>query len=107
MASFGKTLGITTNNVAEYKAVLAAFDWLIEEKKNIAHEKEIHFFMDSLLVVSQINGLWKMKNEVLRGILIDIRGREARLGMKVIYAHVRREFNKKADAQVNKALDFE
>jgi ribonuclease HI len=85
--SVGKYIGETTNNVAEYSAVLEAFLWLRE--KNI--QEEVRFFLDSELVCRQLNGIYKVKN--------------AALGLKVTFSHIPRELNKKADRMVNIALD--
>ncbi len=95
----GEFLGITTNNQAEYRAVLLALE--------VAYElevKEIFFKLDSLLVVNQMNGLWKIKNKDLwpiNKLISDYRS----LFKKVEFVHVRREFNKLADAMANKVLD--
>jgi ribonuclease HI len=95
----GEFLGITTNNQAEYRAVLLALE--------VAYElevKEIFFKLDSLLVVNQMNGLWKIKNKDLwpiNKLISDYR----KLFKKVEFVHVRREFNKLADAMANKVLD--
>ena len=89
----GEFLGITTNNQAEYRAVLLALE-----------VKEIFFKLDSLLVVNQMNGLWKIKNKDLwpiNKLISDYRS----LFKKVEFVHVRREFNKLADAMANKVLD--
>ncbi|OGH07619.1 MAG: hypothetical protein A2171_02075 [Candidatus Levybacteria bacterium RBG_13_35_9] len=103
--STGKRLGHTTNNVAEYSAILEAFFWLMENKSNFSLDTEIYFYMDSLLAYSQLVGLFKIKNAVLRDILFEIRKKEQELGLKITYAHIRREQNKKADEMVNLALD--
>jgi ribonuclease HI len=94
-------IGETTNNQAEYKAVIAAIDRAKE-----LDAKELHFFLDSLLVVEQLNGNYKVKNVDLAPLFVQIHNR--RLGFKkVTFTHVRREFNKEADALVNLALDRE
>ncbi len=105
IASFGKRIGIATNNVAEYQGMNAALAWLIAHKDTIKHEKKINVFADSLLLVSQINGVYKVKNNMLMMLLFGIREKEAELGMPMVYKHIPREENKKADAEVNKALD--
>jgi ribonuclease HI len=99
--SVGKYIGETTNNVAEYSAVLEAFLWLRE--KNI--QEEVRFFLDSELVCRQLNGIYKVKNAVLLGFLQKIKVIEAALGLKVTFSHIPRELNKKADRMVNIALD--
>lgn len=105
IAGFGKTIGIATNNVAEYKAVIEAFDWIIENKKIFSRDAKIHFFLDSKLVCSQIIGIFKVKNSDLRNLLFDVRTREAQINFPIFYNNIPREQNTKADAFVNEALD--
>ncbi len=105
IAGFGKTIGIATNNVAEYKAVIEALDWIIENKKEFSKNTKINFFLDSKLVCSQIIGIFKVKNADLRNLLFDVRNREAQISLPIFYKHIPREQNTKADAFVNQALD--
>ena len=100
--SAGKRIGFTTNNVAEYSAVLEAMDWIIKSGKSFS---KINFYMDSNLVVSQINGLFKIKNEGLKGLFLSAKEKEKQIGTFISYTHIPREQNKKADALVNQALD--
>jgi len=95
----GEYLGITTNNQAEYQAVKLA----LENAKKY-QPKEISFFIDSLLVVNQMNGVFKIKSKDLWPIHENIK-QLAKLYEKVTFTHVRREFNTLADAQVNVVLD--
>lgn len=95
----GEYLGITTNNQAEYQAVKLA----LEEAKKF-EPKFIDFYIDSMLVVNQMNGTWKIKNKDLWPIHEAIK--ELAAGFeKVTFTHVRREFNTLADEQVNIVLD--
>ena len=105
LAGFGKKIGFTTNNVAEYKAVLEALDWIIENKKGLSKNAKIHFFLDSKLVCSQIIGVFKVKDANLRNLLLDVRNREAQINFPIYYKHIPREENTKADSYVNSALD--
>ena len=105
IAGFGKTIGIATNNVAEYKAVIGALTWIIENKKNLAKTAKINFFLDSKLVCSQIIGIFKVKNPDLRNLLFDVRNMEAQISLPIYYKHIPREQNTKADEFVNEALD--
>lgn len=105
VAGFGKTIGIATNNVAEYKAVVEALDWIIENKKDFSKNAKIYFSLDSKLVCSQIIGLFKVKNSDLRNLLFEVRDREAQISFPTYYKHIPREQNAKADALVNEALD--
>jgi len=105
LAGIGKRLGITTNNIAEYSAILEAYNWLLDNMLSLGPDAEIYFFMDSQLAYSQLIGLYKIKNLKLKEILVQIKAKEKELGLKVNYAHVPRENNKKADRLVNLALD--
>jgi ribonuclease HI len=105
LASFGKKIGIATNNVAEYTAVINALDWIIENKKTIPETAKIQFFLDSKLACSQILGIFKVKNTNLKNLLLDVRNREAQIQNPIFYKHIPREKNKKADRMVNNALD--
>lgn len=105
LAGFGRTIGFATNNVAEYKAVIEALDWIIVNKKSLAKDTKINFFLDSKLICSQIIGIFKVKNANLRNLLFDVREREAQIYFPIFYKHIPREKNTQADAFVNLALD--
>ena len=107
IAGFGKTIGIATNNTAEYMAVIEALDWIIENKKDFSKNAKIYFFLDSKLVCSQIIGIFKVKNSDLRTLLFSVRDREAQISLPIYYKHIPREQNLKADEFVNNALDSE
>ena len=107
VTGFGKTIGIATNNTAEYKAVIAALDWIIENKKSLSENARLNFFLDSKLVCSQIIGLFKVKNVGLKDLLLDVRDREGQICLPMYYKHIPREQNIKADELVNEALDAE
>jgi hypothetical protein len=61
--------------------------------------------MDSQLAVSQLNGLYKIKNAKLREIFFEIKMLEGRIGLPITFSHIPREKNKDADLLVNLALD--
>ncbi len=105
LAGFGKKIGFATNNIAEYKAVIEALTWIVENKKDLAKDTKVYFFMDSKLVCSQIIGIFKVKDANLRNLLFDVRNREAQINLPIYYKHIPREENTKADAFVNLALD--
>lgn len=97
-----KFIGTATNNEAEYKALINALEWL---SKNLAEIEKVEVYLDSKLVVEQINKNWKIKDvrmskfandvwKILEGINIDVK-----------FFHIRREKNLEADALVNQALD--
>lgn len=92
-------IGETTNNQAEYKAVLAA----IEKAKEV-DAVELDFFLDSELAVKQLNREYKVKNEGLAPLFVRIYN--ATMNFKrVTFKHVPRDMNKEADALANKAMD--
>lgn len=104
LAKMGKYLGETTNNIAEYSAIVEALKWSIENKKKEQIGK-IFFNMDSLLAYSQLVGLYKIKNEKIREMVFEIKKMEVELAIPIYYKHIPREKNKQADAMVNFALD--
>lgn len=102
----GKFIGRATNNVAEYMAVIEALRWF---KKNLIGSTRavgvIKFFLDSKLVVNQLNGLFKIKNKNLRDLVIKVRELEQAVGGNISYYYQSREKNKQADFLVNQVLD--
>lgn len=98
----GVTLGIATNNVAEYMGVLKALEYLAKNtQKGIANAS---CFMDSQLVAQQLSDNWKIKNEQLRSLYHSVKELEKHF-LKVTYTAIPREQNKEADRLVNQALD--
>ncbi len=95
----GVYLGITTNNQAEYKALKLAL-----EACHKMEVREVEVYLDSLLVVNQMKGIFKVKNRDLWP-LHDAIKKESSQFKKITFSHVPREFNKLADAAVNRALD--
>lgn len=95
----GVYLGITTNNQAEYTSLKLALEECL--KMGV---KEVQVYMDSLLVVNQMKGVFKVKNRDLWPIHDAIKTLVTKFE-KVSFSHVPREFNKLADAAVNRALD--
>lgn len=99
----GKAIGIETNNVAEYSAILASLEWV---EKNIPKEiLKIEFKMDSLLACQQLKGIFKIKKEHLKNFVLSIKTLEKKIGLPIEYIHIPRELNKEADSLVNAALD--
>lgn len=97
----GVYLGITTNNQAEYQAL----KYGLEEAQKLG-AREVDVYMDSLLVINQMKGIFKVKNRDLWPIHEAIKEIAATF-KKVRYTHVPRELNKLADAEVNEVLDTE
>ena len=99
LAAHGETIGTATNNVAEYRALVAGL-----EKARELQVDEVEVVSDSELLVKQMRGEYKVKNEALRELSIQA-ARLARQIGKVTYTAVRREHNELADRLVNEALD--
>ncbi len=99
VAEVSEYIGETTNNQAEYRAVLAAM-----EKAKALGAEELEFVLDSELVVKQLNREYKVKDKDLAVVFMKVYNASQGFA-KVSFKHVRREFNKEADALVNKALD--
>lgn len=95
----GMYLGITTNNQAEYHGVRLGLEKALE-----LGAKTVDFRLDSLLVVNQLNGIYKIKNRELWPINERVKELTSQF-QKVTFGHVRREFNQLADGMVNKILN--
>lgn len=96
-------LGSQTNNVAEYTAVKNALLAALKLKKTLPFTS-ISFISDSLLLVNQLNGLYKVKNERIREFVFEIRSLEQEINLPISYKHVLREKNQDADALVKECL---
>ena len=95
----GETIGVATNNVAEYRALLAGLEAALD--RGI---EELEVVSDSELLVKQMRGEYKVKNEALRELVDDAHALARKLA-SVEYTAVRREHNELADRLVNEALD--
>lgn len=95
----GKYLGITTNNQAEYHSLKGG----LEAARDL-HARRVHVFMDSLLVINQMKGVYKIRNRDLWPIHQAIKDLLANFE-QVTFTHVPRELNKLADSIVNETLD--
>jgi ribonuclease HI len=99
LATLSKTLGQTTNNVAEYHALLAALEYAVEHKV-----QRLKVLTDSELLARQIQGSYKVRSLDLKPLHARARSAIARLESFTIQ-HVRREQNSEADRLANLALD--
>ena len=99
LAAHGEAIGIATNNVAEYSALIAGLEKAVE-----VGVKELEVVSDSELLVKQMRGEYKVKNEALRELALRA-SRLARQVGRVRWTAVRREHNELADRLVNEALD--
>ncbi|MGB8350901.1 MAG: ribonuclease HI family protein [Gaiella sp.] len=95
----GEAIGVATNNVAEYSALVAGLGRAVE-----AGVRELEVRSDSELMVKQMRGEYRVKNRDLQSLFLDA-SRAAREIGRVTYTHVRREHNELADRLVNEALD--
>ncbi|MFH1855315.1 MAG: ribonuclease HI family protein [bacterium] len=101
ITEISKKIGIATNNVAEYSAVLESLEYV---EKNIG-KSQIEFILDSELVVRQLCGLYKVKDQKLKALFNQINKKIISVGGQCQFTAVKREKNIEADALVNKALD--
>jgi ribonuclease HI len=99
LAEVAEGIGWATNNVAEYRGVIAGL-----RRARELGARRVRVRADSLLVVNQQKGLWKVKNAALRP-LADETARLARGFERVVWEHVPRERNRRADALANRAMD--
>jgi ribonuclease HI len=95
----GEAIGVATNNVAEYRALVAGLERAVE-----AGVRELEVVSDSELLVRQMRGEYKVKNRALQELFLEA-SRLARALHRVTYTAVRRESNELADSLVNEALD--
>jgi ribonuclease HI len=95
----GEAMGVATNNVAEYAALVAGLERAVK-----AGVSELEVVSDSELVVKQMRGEYKVKNRALQELCLEA-SRLARGIQRVTYTAVRREHNELADSLVNEALD--
>lgn len=102
---YGEQIGKATNNVAEYTAVVFALKKAKALLGGDAAEKtDVEIRSDSELVVNQLNGAYKVKEEDLKMLFIDVWNLKQEF-KSVSFVHVPREKNKEADSLVNRALD--
>ena len=99
LAAHGEAIGVATNNVAEYRALVAGL-----EKAAELGVDELEVVSDSELLVKQMRGEYRVKNEALRELSSTAAALARRVG-RVTYTAVRREHNELADRLVNEALD--
>ncbi|MEA2453675.1 MAG: ribonuclease / adenosylcobalamin/alpha-ribazole phosphatase [Actinomycetota bacterium] len=94
-----ESIGSATNNVAEYSALIAGLELALQ--KGIT---DLDVFLDSQLLVSQLKGEWKIKNDRLRTLAVKARSLLNRFDKKTIQ-HVPREQNEDADRLANQGMD--
>jgi len=99
LAKISKYIGETTNNQAEYQALITA----LKKAKELGGQ-ELDVFLDSELVVKQLNCEYKVKNKELAPLFLEVYNLSLNFS-KITFTHVYRENNKEADRLVNEALD--
>jgi probable phosphoglycerate mutase len=99
LAAHGEAIGVATNNVAEYSALIAGLEKALE-----LQVADVEVVSDSELMVKQMRGEYRVKNEALRKLQRRAAALAGRLG-SATYTAVRREHNEIADRLVNEALD--
>ncbi len=99
LAEIAEGIGVATNNVAEYRGLLAALGWAVDHGVTALHVRG-----DSLLLVQQMRGIYRVKNEGLLPLYREARHLCARIG-PVTFEHVPRDQNKQADRLSNIGMD--
>src|SRR4051794_31514950 len=99
LAAEGEAIGVATNNVAEYSGLVAGLRKALE-----LHVPDVEVVSDSELLVKQMRGEYRVKNEALRALFVEA-STLARGLQSVEYRHVKRAHNELADRLVNEALD--
>jgi ribonuclease HI len=94
-----ESIGIATNNVAEYSGLIAALTWAVEHGVS-----RLHVRADSDLLVKQMRGEYRVKSPGLQPLFEQARALSRQIG-EVKFEHVRRELNKDADRLANEAMD--
>lgn len=104
LLELSEAIGDATNNIAEYTAVLRGLQEIKLMFAAKTRELEVDWRLDSELVKKQLSGEYKIKNPGLRTIFLDIQDLRAHFP-RLVFTHVRREYNQEADRLVNEALD--
>lgn len=98
---WGEYIGIATNNVAEYTALIRGMEKLVQ-----LEIKEVKIFSDSELLVKQLNDEYQVKDEKLKKLFKSVKELEKKFN-RVFYQHIPREKNTRADSLANMALDIQ
>jgi ribonuclease HI len=99
IASVSECIGVSTNNIAEYRALIAGLEAVAHLRARVMHVRA-----DSMLVIKQLRGEWKVKHVNMKPLHAEARALLAEYEIADLQ-HVRREQNTEADALVNQALD--
>jgi len=98
---FKKSIGIATNNDAEYRALIEALEKVRGYVLGVRKITQIQFYSDSRLMVNQVNGFFKVKNGKIKEYILKIRSLEQEIRLPIIYHLIPREQNFEADRLVN------
>jgi len=101
---FNQSIGIATNNDAEYQALIYALEEIKKQKEKLANDfkvEKIEFYSDSRLLVNQVKGFFKVKNGKIKEYILKIRSLEQEINLPIFYHQIPREKNKEADRLVN------
>ncbi len=107
LAELNEYLGITTNNEAEYKALIIALKYIINNIGNnsLIQLNEIKFFSDSLLLVKQMKGEYSVKSPNIIPLYREAKSLSKMVASHCSFTHIPREQNKRADSLANLAID--
>jgi len=101
---FNQSIGIATNNDAEYQALIYALEEIKKQKEKWINDfkvERIDFYSDSRLLVNQVNGFFKVKNGKIKDYILKIRMLEQEINLPIFYHLIPREKNTEADKLVN------
>lgn len=102
IASGKKYIGKATNNQAEYQGIIAGLTKLYEVDN---HSEKVDVYLDSKLIVEQVNGIYKVKSSNIKPLYWELMDIIKQLSVPVKFSHIPREKNKEADKLVNEAID--
>ncbi len=105
LKEISRYIGETTNNIAEYEALIAGLEGAVELFGESIREIPIEVNMDSELLVRQMLGEYKVKHPALKEKFASVENLRNIHGLQLRFAHVRREYNTLADTLVNNAID--
>lgn len=100
-----KYLGKVTNNFAEYSGVIVALEWLLSSNENLVNVTSIIFILDSELVVRQLTGVYRIKEQTLQKLSAEVKNLIEKIDVKIDFKNVLRNDNKEADRLLNEELD--
>lgn len=98
--TYKESIGIATNNDAEYKALIKALSKIKNQKIKTKIER-IEFYSDSRLMINQVKGLFKVKSGKIKEYILNIRILEQKINLPISYHYIPREKNYNADLLVN------